>query len=191
MLLGTLPYMSPEQIRGEPVDARTDLFSFGAVLYEMATGIRAFPGETFGVVIGEVLQGVPPSPATRLNPSLPPAIEQIVNKALEKNRSLRYQSASDIRTDLQQLKRDTDASRLPAAVSVEATSHRGIRSKAIVPAALAIVALAASGYFYVRRAPPKLTDKDTIVLAEFDNKTGDAVFDDTWHWPWSWDNRLS
>jgi eukaryotic-like serine/threonine-protein kinase len=104
-LLGTLPYMSPEQIRGGRVDARSDLFSFGAVVYEMATGTRAFPGETFGAVIGEVLQLVPPPP-TRLNPSLPPGVDPIVSKALEKNRDLRYQSAGEVLTHLKRLEGD-------------------------------------------------------------------------------------
>ena len=176
-LLGTIPYMSPEQVRGEPVDARTDLFSFGAVLYEMTTGTRAFPGETFGAVIAEILQDVPPSPM-RLNPSLPPAIESIIDKALEKDRDQRYQRASDIRTDLQRLKRDTDAGSLQTVVNSRATSLLRIPWKAIVPSALASVVLAASTYFYLHRVP-KLTEKDTIVLADFDNKTGDTVFDDT------------
>ena len=176
MLLGTVPYMSPEQVRGEHVDSRTDLFSFGAVLYEMATGTRAFPGATPGAITGEILHGVP-KPPTLLNPSLPPEVERIINKAMEKDCTLRYQSAADVRTDLHQLKRDTDAGRLPAAVSVGGTSHLGIRWKAIVPAALATMALAATGYFYLHRAP-KLTDKDAIVLADFENKTGDTVFDD-------------
>jgi serine/threonine protein kinase len=184
VLLGRLPYMSPEQIRSDRVDARTDMFSFGAVLYEMASGTRAFPGETFGAVISEVLQGIPPL-VTRLNPSLPPALEPIISKALEKNLSLRYQSASDMRTDLQQLKRDADAGRQQAPVSARATSHRQIGWKAIVTAALAIVVLAVGGRFYLHRAP-KLTDRDTIVLAEFDNRTGDGVFDDALKQGWRW-----
>jgi serine/threonine protein kinase/tetratricopeptide (TPR) repeat protein len=112
-LLGTVPYMSPEQVRGEQVDSRTDLFAFGAVLYEMTTGTKAFQGATHGAVIGEVLQGVP-KPPTRLNPSLLPGVEQIISKALEKDRKLRYQQASDIRSDLQRLKRDLEAGRIPA-----------------------------------------------------------------------------
>jgi serine/threonine protein kinase/tetratricopeptide (TPR) repeat protein len=176
VLLGTIPYMSPEQIRGEQVDARTDLFSFGAVLYEMATGRMAFLGETFGAVIAEVLQGVPPEP-TRLNPSLPPTVAPIITRALEKNVSLRYQSASDMRADLQQLKRDMDAVRLPVPITVGRTRHFGILRKGIIPAISAVV-LAVSGYIYLHRVP-KLTDNDTIVLADFDNKTGDAVFDAT------------
>jgi eukaryotic-like serine/threonine-protein kinase len=177
VLLGTLPYMSPEQIRSEPVDPRSDLFSFGAVLYEMATGTRAFPGETFGAVMSQVLQGVPPPP-TCLNPSLPPAFESIINKALEKNRSLRYQSSLTLHTDLEQLKWDREAGWLPAASSVGASRRLGIHGKAIVAAALAAVALTGSGYFYLHRTP-KLTDKDTIVLTDFANSTGDPVFDDT------------
>jgi len=176
LLLGTVPYMSPEQIRSEAVDARTDLFSFGAVLYEMATGARAFPGETFPVVISEVLQRVPPPP-THLNSSLPGAIESIISKALERNRDWRYQSAAAIHADLQQVKQDMDAGRLRAAASVGASHCLGMFWKAIVAAALA-AAITVSGYFYLHR-PPKLTEKDTIVLADFANKTGDSVFDDT------------
>jgi serine/threonine protein kinase/tetratricopeptide (TPR) repeat protein len=177
VLLGTIPYMSPEQIRGEQVDARTDLFSFGAVLYEMATGRMAFLGETFGAVIAEVLQGVPPEP-TRLNPSLPPTVAPIITRALEKNVSLRYQSASDMRTDLQQLKRETDVAWLPLPATDRAMSHFGILWKTIILAAISLVVLAASSYLYLHRAP-KLAYNGTIVLADFDNKTGNAVFDDT------------
>ena len=175
-LLGTLPYMSPEQIRGESVDSRTDLFSFGAVLYEMTTGIRAFPGETFGAVIGEVLQGVPPSP-TRLAPSLPPAIEPIISKALEKNRNLRYRSASEIRTELQRLKQHSDSARVAISEKPGALAGMGKRRKAIAGAAVAVLALSVGGYFHFHRAP-KLNERDTIVLADFSNTTSDPDFDD-------------
>ena len=176
-LLGTLPYMSPEQVRGEPVDARTDLFSFGAVLYEMTTGTRAFPGETFGAVIAEVLQAIPPS-ATHLNPSLPSSIEPIISKALEKDRDLRYQSASDIRTDLERLKSDTGPARVSLRTNAGTVIGIGARWKAIVPAGVAALALSIGAFFYFHRAP-KLNEKDTIVLADFANSTGDPVFDDT------------
>src|SRR5258708_7886671 len=112
-LMGTSAYMSPEQVRGEEMDARTDLFSFGVVLYEMVTGIVPFRGETLGVVAEAILNRAPVAPV-RLNPDLPPKLEEIINKALEKDRKLRYQNAADIRTDLQRLRRDSDSSRTTA-----------------------------------------------------------------------------
>ena len=112
--MGTIAYMSPEQARGEELDARTDLFSFGAVLYEMATGRMAFPGKNAAVIHDAILNRAPTKLA-RVNPDLPPELERIVNKALEKDRKLRYQSAADIRTDLQRLKRDTESAKIPAA----------------------------------------------------------------------------
>ena len=111
--LGTTAYMSPEQVRGEELDARTDLFSFGALFYEMATGRQAFSGTTSGVIFEAILNRAPTAPL-RLNPGLPPKLEEIISKALEKDRKLRYQTASDLRADLQRLKRDTDSARVSA-----------------------------------------------------------------------------
>src|ERR1700751_1170467 len=114
--IGTLTYMSPEQVRGEPLDARTDLFAFGVVLYEMVTGVQPFRGETSGVIANAILERAP-VPPVRLNPDLPPKLEEVINKALEKDRKLRYQNAGDIRTDLQRLKRDSESGRAAAAVA--------------------------------------------------------------------------
>jgi len=172
--VGTVSYMSPEQVRATPLDARTDLFSFGVVLYEMATGTRPFRGESTGTIFDSILNRAP-VPPVRLNPDVPAELDRVIDKCLEKDRNLRYQHASDIRTDLQRLKRDTDSGRMTSGEPAVTTVNRW---KMIVPAAAALLALAVAGYFYVHRTSP-LTDKDTIVLADFDNKTGDPVFDDT------------
>ncbi len=169
--------MSPEQVKGKDLDARTDLFSFGAVLYQMATGQLPFRGDTSGMIFHAILER-PPVPPVRINPEVPPKLEEIVIRALEKDRNLRYQHASDMRTDLQRLRRDTDSAQVLATTKAAAVPSHGKRLKLIVPAAVAIAALVAAGYFYFHRTP-KLTDKDTIVLADFANSTGDAIFDDT------------
>jgi eukaryotic-like serine/threonine-protein kinase len=173
--LGTVAYMSPEQARGKDLDARTDLFSFGVVLYEMATGALPFRGDTSAVIFEAILNRAPVAPV-RLNPDLPPQLEAIINKALDKDRNLRYQHASDMRTDLKRLQLDTGSRHSRAALGQTKSSLR----KWYVPIASVVVALvlAAGGYFYFRRPHP-LTEKDSIVVADFTNTTGDPIFDGT------------
>jgi serine/threonine protein kinase len=149
MAVGTVAYMSPEQVRGEELDRRTDLFSFGLVLYEMATGHRAFSGNTSGVVIDAILhrQVVPPR---SLNPRLPGKLEEIIDKALEKDRKLRYQTASDMKADLQRLRRDTESSRtvtMPAVPVAQARPRRRLWPAAAAVAALLLVAVVAGLHF--------------------------------------------
>ncbi len=180
--VGTVAYMSPEQARGEQLDARTDLFSFGVVLYEMTTGVQAFTGSTSAVIFNAILTKAPTSPV-RLNPDCPAALEQIINKALEKDRKLRYQTASDLRADLQRLKRDSDSGKsavINAAIEPEKTkSHKAGMWKWYAAAAALVAVLFLVGFWYFRPAPAILTDKDVLVLADFTNTTGDTVFDVT------------
>jgi serine/threonine protein kinase len=179
--VGTAAYMSPEQVRAKELDSRTDLFSFGVVLYEMATGALPFRGESPGVIFSAILEGTPAPPA-RLNPDVPPELERIINRALEKDRNLRYQHAADIRAELQRLKRDTESGSSAAANmanNAPASDRSGIRWRAAAAFALLILLLGTGVWLLYGRRVHALTEKDTIVLADFANTTGDPVFDGT------------
>jgi tetratricopeptide (TPR) repeat protein/predicted Ser/Thr protein kinase len=182
-MLGTVAYMSPEQIRAQELDARTDLFSFGAVLYEMASGRMPFEGASSGEICGAILHQEPSSEPSQ---QISPALSSIIRKALEKDRNLRYQSAAEMRADLQRLKRDTETGRLAASSDdagkiALARSGTAFEPARIIYFALAAIAIAliAGGLYYRSHRPKALTDKDTVVLADFANSTGDVVFDGT------------
>ncbi len=181
--MGTVAYMSPEQARAKDLDARSDLFSFGAVLYEMATGKLPFRGESSAVIFKAILDATPITPV-RLNPEVPADLERIISKALEKDRNLRYQSAAEMRADLQRLKRDTGSH---VTVAVAATDQpeqtlayrRPRKLLSYVAGGLLLALLLIGGIYYRAHRNARLSGKDTIVLADFSNSTNDPVFDDT------------
>ena len=180
-VVGTIAYMSPEQAKGEPLDARTDLFSFGAVLYEMATGTLAFPGKTVGSVLDAIVNRDPVPPG-ELTPSLPPGLCSIIHKALQKDPASRYQRAPDLRADLQLLRRETASDPTPLAIS-DTGSKLAIsipfRWATVAGATVLAICLAIGAWLFHTRRGRALTEKDTIVLADFSNSTGEPVFDDT------------
>jgi eukaryotic-like serine/threonine-protein kinase len=174
--VGTVCYMSPEQVRGKELDARTDLFSFGAVLYEMCTGMLPFRGDTSALIFNAILERAPVAPV-RLNPDAPVELERIINRALEKDKNLRYQHAADIRAELQRLKRDTNSGRISAVASAGVSPRWRTW---VISASLVLVVAAISVGFYKYRSGPVLAPNGRVplVVAEFTNETGDPVFDE-------------
>ncbi|HET7696632.1 MAG TPA: protein kinase [Vicinamibacterales bacterium] len=175
--LGTIAYMSPEQVRAQELDARTDLFSFGMVLYEMATGVPPFQGGSPGLIFDAILNRAP-APPSQVNPGLPQELERIIGKCLEKDRERRYQHASEIRTDLQRLQRDRGARFETGAPAEQRPMLGRRRARWLSIGAVVLVAAVVTAAMY-GGGPAKLTDKDTLVIADFTNRTGDPVFDGT------------
>jgi serine/threonine protein kinase/tetratricopeptide (TPR) repeat protein len=180
--VGTVAYMSPEQARGKDLDPRTDLFSFGAVLYEMATGALPFRGDTSAVLFEAILNR-PPVPPVRLNPEVPAHLEEIITKLLEKDRDLRYQSAAEVRADLKRLRRDTESGSITAVASsgrLQSAPGKSRNLWSYVVGAIAIMAvIGLAVVFFSQRRHVAMTDRDTILVSDFVNTTGDPVFDGT------------
>jgi tetratricopeptide (TPR) repeat protein/predicted Ser/Thr protein kinase len=175
--LGTVAYMSPEQARGGVIDARSDLFSFGVMLYEMAAGILPFPGKTSVAIFEELLTRTPPPPST-LRTGLPPEFDHIVAKALEKDRNVRYQTAADLRSDLKRLKRASESGAAAVAQAATAGSRR-LGWRALATAAVIVAAVAGIFIYSNANRTRAFSERDTVVLADFANTTNEPVFDDT------------
>jgi eukaryotic-like serine/threonine-protein kinase len=181
VISGTPSYMSPEQVRGDDLDTRTDLFALGLLIYEMSTGRQAFSGKGGGAIIEAILTRAP-VPARSLNPELPPKLEEIINKLLEKDRAQRYQNAAAVLADLRALRREFETGRTNTVMMAQPPSVPGWRSYGKLAAgasAILLIGLAIGAWLYSARRANALSETDTIVLADFTNKTGDAVFDDT------------
>ena len=176
-VIGTIAYMSPEQVRAEEVDARTDLFSFGVVLYEMAVGKPPFRGQSEGLIFDAILNRTP-VPVTEAHATVPQELERIINICLQKERDARYQHASDIRADLQRLHRSNDAT-APLDRPSGAARRSAISCRVVGLSAVVLVILAALAGMFLFQEQPALTERDTIVLADFVNTTDDPVFDET------------